>query len=246
MTFNKYEAVDPIKSDATIQEINTDDVLFNKLNKLQELKTQQKQPVTQIKQQTPQNFWGDINTEFVNNDGVSLYSNIEPIMKNDLYEQLLLSASDFSKSGKFFSHSRGWTDLGHNNYKKLCTSGPETFYREAGKKMGIDLDLKGLWWNTGHPRNATGTNITKKGFDEIWSGSADDVKEKKMQDNLHIGDIMLIYGNYKKTGKPSAHAMMWNGENWVSDTVQDHAWVYGEGRLGNRSAVIYRLNKNKI
>lgn len=151
-------------------------------------------------------------------------------------KSIIDKAVEASKKGTFYSHSRGETKLGNNNYKGLCTSGPETFYRAAG------IELKGLWWNTGSPKTATGTKITNAGFKKVWNGSADAVKNGEFEPKE--GDILLSYGKHKD-GSPTAHAQMWNGERWVSDTNQSSAWVYnkGGGRRGNDSAELYRLAK---
>ena len=158
-------------------------------------------------------------------------------------------AVEASKSGKFYSNtykreiyldeSKKGLDKGgvrtgqENQYKGLCTSGPGTWYEQA---TGIKI---GNWWNTGNPETATDTTITKKGFTEVWAGSAEDAKANKMNDVLQPGDVMVSYGR-KANGESSSHAQMWNGEKWLSDTIQNSTFVYKSGRMGNRSAVLYR------
>ena len=154
-------------------------------------------------------------------------------------------AVEASKAGKFYSDSRNkYIDLGKDNYKGLCTSGPATWYEEAG--LGhLNLHDPNVWWNTGNPKTATDTNITEKGFSEIWSGSAEDAKANRMNDVLQPGDVLVSYGYHKKDGSPSAHAQMWDGEHWLSDTIQNSTFVYGSGRMGDRSAVLYRYGNDK-
>ena len=143
---------------------------------------------------------------------------------------------DVAKLGKFYSTSlKKYLPLGENNYKQKCTSGPATFYKDA-----LGIELNGLWWDTGSPKTAKHTNITKQGFSEKWSGSGQDVKNGNWKGVVKPGDIMVLFANGKHG--PTAHAEMWDGQKWVSDTNQSKAWVYGNdnGRLGNRSAILYR------
>lgn len=158
--------------------------------------------------------------------------------------QLLPVGSDFAKKAAqiastattFDSDSRGKnTPLGKGEYKGLCTSGPKTYYNKAGLKIE-----SGDFWDTGSPKTAKNTKLTKKGFKEVWTGSADDAKSGKFKDVLQPGDIILNYGT-KRSGQNSAHAAIWDGNRWVSDTDQGTtAFVYPKGRLGDRSAVLLR------
>lgn len=133
-----------------------------------------------------------------------------------------------SKLGYFMDPSwKTKTTLGNNAYKKRCTSGPATFYHAAG------IELNGYWWKNkdgkavDYLHNPVGTNLDKVGFVKVWEGTADDARNNKAP--CQPGDIALSFG----TTPSHVHAQMWNGENYVSDTVQNKAWVFGneDGRF---------------
>ena len=148
------------------------------------------------------------------------------------------SAVEASRSGTLDSKKLGNNyKLGRDSYQGACTSGPATWYRRAG------IELDGHWWNDDVSK-ATKTNITDVGFNEVWSGSADDVKQNRMANVLQPGDIMVEFGYHGRDGSPSSHAQMWDGSHWMSDTIQSNPWVYGKGgRLGNRSEVREEMKK---
>lgn len=137
--------------------------------------------------------------------------------------------------GKFYSpDKKRYLELGNNKYKHLCTSGPASFYKDA-----LGIKLNGLWWDTGSPKTAHKTNITKAGFTEKWAGDGADVRNGNWKSAVRPGDIMVLFSSN------SAHAEMWDGTKWISDTNQNKAWCYGKdnGRFGKRSAILYRNDK---
>jgi hypothetical protein len=165
-------------------------------------------------------------------------------LKNNLTpEEELRKILTRSNSGTFDSSSRGKNvRLNKEDYKGLCTSGPQTFYNEAG------INLAGKWWNTGNPHSATGSNLSEAGFAPVWSGSrsesvtVEDLKSTLSGKNkkLQPGDIITIFGRYSNGGA-SSHAMMWNGKEIVSDTYQGNKiWVYPKDRLGSNSTIVWR------
>lgn len=126
-----------------------------------------------------------------------------------------------------------------DKYKSLCTSGPAAFYRRVGGP-----ELNGYWWDTGKPKTATSTRISERGFEEVWHGTRESANANEFGTPLP-GDIMVQFGT-KSSGENSAHAQMWNGEHWVSDTIQtNNTFVYSKGRMGDRSAILYRYTGNK-
>lgn len=142
----------------------------------------------------------------------------------------------------------GYIPLGKdlNGFMHKCTSGPATFYHDGTEQH---IQLNGNWWNTGSPKNATGTNLGRVGFQPIWNGTAaEGWSTESLLSNgvdLHDGDIMLNFG-INKSGNPSSHAAMYVNGNWISDTNQGHrAFVYRRGRLEDYSAQIWRYDKNK-
>lgn len=137
-------------------------------------------------------------------------------------QDIVSKAVSASKLGYFMDpHWTTKTQLGRNNYKSRCTSGPATFYHAAG------VELNGYWWKdkngnaVTYKQNPVGTNLDKAGFVKVWEGTADDARNNRIPHQP--GDIKLDYG----TTPNHVHAQMWNGENYVSDTVQDKAWVFG-------------------
>lgn len=137
-----------------------------------------------------------------------------------------------ANEGKFYSPGAGkYMSLGQDAYKHKCTSGPATFYKDS-----LGIKLNGLWWDTGSPKTAKKTNITKAGFSEKWSGDGNDVRNGNWKQVVRPGDIMVIFSSN------SGHAQMWDGTKWISDTNQSKAWCYGKdnGRAGKRSAILYR------
>lgn len=137
-------------------------------------------------------------------------------------------------TGKFYSTTRGWLLLGFDNYRSLCTAGPSTFYEAGGFNA-----LRGSWWNTGSPYTATSTRIGGTGLRKIWNGSLGQI-DSMGSGQLKPGDIGILFGKHKD-GSPSAHGMMWDGNHWVSDTIQSKGACYDSGRLGNQSAQIWRM-----
>jgi len=124
--------------------------------------------------------------------------------------------------------------LGHGDYDGLCTYGPGTFYGAAG------IPLNGNWWNTGSPYTATGTNIDKAGMVPVWNGTREQAERGDWKSVVQPTDVMVSFGT-KSSGAKSSHAQMWTGSDWVSDTYQDgNTFVYPKGRLGDKSAILYR------
>lgn len=194
--------------------------------------SQQWQPISQftspqsVYPQPPQTYTVQTNPTVQTSQQSAFSGNIPvPIQK------VLAKASE----GKFYSPGRGkYLELGNNKYKHLCTSGPASFYKDA-----LGIKLNGLWWDTGSPKTAHKTNITKAGFTEKWAGDGADVRNGNWKSAVRPGDIMVLFSSN------SAHAEMWDGTKWISDTNQNKAWCYGKdnGRFGKRSAILYRNDK---
>lgn len=173
------------------------------------------------------------------------------LSKTGLFYSNSSDSAGEGRKGPWSKHGHGYIPLTtHPKYQGKCTSGPATFYHDA---LGINLNSH--WWNTGKPYTATGTNIGQVGFKKVWWGDKEQGYNKQAVENtgfkLEKGDIMLNFvGGLKVSnshpGGKSAHAQMWNGEQWVSDTYQgDRSWPYGsgsKGRLGNESCQIWRLD----
>lgn len=120
-----------------------------------------------------------------------------------------------------------------------CTYGPSSFYQELG--------LQGSFWDTRNPTTAMATKLTEKGFDRVWQGNFNDVRNNSHLETLRPGDLMVTYGK-KGNGNDSAHIAMWNGDEWVSDFKQKGALVYNTERMGasGNSVEILRLNPSKV
>ena len=163
------------------------------------------------------------------------------------------------KKGPWSKNGHGYLELGTGKYKGKCTSGPATFYHDA-----LGINLNGHWWKGGRSYyDAVGTNIDKVGFRKVWWGTKEQGSTRQGVEatgfKLEKGDIMLnfVHNLPVSNSHPrvsgyengcSAHAQMWNGEQWVSDTYQgDRSWPYGKdskGKFGNESCQIWRFLPN--
>lgn len=159
------------------------------------------------------------------------------ITENPNQHDLISKAITRSKQGTY-QHNGETITLGTTSNGQ-CTYGPSTFYQELG--------LQGSFWNTRNPETATSTNLTNRGFDRVWQGNYNDVRNNTHLSALKPGDLMVTYG-VKNNGKNSAHVAMWNGDRWVSDFQQNGALVYNQERMGEsgNSVEILRLNPSKI
>ena len=118
--------------------------------------------------------------------------------------------------------------------KGACTSGPTTWYKNAG------INLK--WWVSAS--TATHTEPQKhfidNGFKLVWHGTRDQALKLKPS-QFAPGDISTLHG-YNLSGNASSHGAMWTGSDWRSDFIQNSIWVYGKnnGRDGDYSVCIWR------
>ena len=156
---------------------------------------------------------------------------------------LAIAASMQTQAGTY--DYKGTTrTLGTNDYDGKCTYGVATFYRRVGGP-----ELNGNWWNSDYT-TATATNIGRVGFEEVWHGTRESANANEFGTPLP-GDIMVQFGT-KSSGENSSHAQMWDGQHWVSDTIQardashtGNTFVYSRGRMGDRSAILYRYTGNQ-
>ena len=232
--FTKYKAVKPIKVKSTppskLQKgVDIYDYFWNNFipDQLKSQKLDIPEELT-IHEEENQNFI--FPEEILTENSI----NSDNLYNTNNYIDLAVARS---KSGQY-DHS-GTTVKMDGTSKGQCTYGPSTFFKE--------LNLQGSFWDTNKPETAMSTNLTEKGFDKVWEGDFNDIKNNSHTSTLKPGDLMITYG-IKGNGKNSSHIAMWNGENWVSDFVQEGALVYSRERKGDsgHSVEILRLNPSKI
>lgn len=200
-------------------------------------------------------------TRGITKDKIDKVFNLKKVNPSDVQSGDLSGVIEASQTGYFYSnssdangeggngpmskHGAGYIQLGKglNGFMHKCTSGPQTFYYDGS---GGKINLAGKWWDTGSPKTAKGTNIGSAGFVPVWNGTAEEGWSTdtivKSGFELKPGDIMLNFGT-SKSGNSSSHAQMWTGDEWISDTHQgNRSFVYKSGRLGDKSAQIWRYN----
>ena len=172
------------------------------------------------------------------------YSSESPIANSHI-----LSALQNASKG-FYNHNGEVIEITDKS-KGQCTYGPSTFYASLG--------LQGYFWkgsnsdNSNNPKTAVDTNLTKKGFEKVWTGSYDDVKQDESGFRTNIlkpGDLVITYGvKEKKDGSEenSSHIAMWTGKEFISDFKQKGMFVYNKERMGTDGSVqVLRLKNPQV
>lgn len=200
-------------------------------------------------------FKADVDDE---KDVVSEYINFYPSdynysfnysSKNPIVNTYIRSALQNASKG-VYNHNGEIIEITDKS-KGQCTWGPSTFYASLG--------LQGYFWkgsdsnSSNDPETAVDTNLTKKGFEKVWTGNYDDVKQDEtgFRNNvLKPGDLVITYGvKEKKDGSEenSSHVAMWTGKEFISDFKQKGMFVYNKERMGTDGSVqVLRLKNPQV
>ena len=117
---------------------------------------------------------------------------------------------------------------------KTCTEGPKTWYEEGFKQKGIKL-RPNAW-------NANGQFVRCRLSDYGFVCVAKFNSVQALNNfKAKPGDIATMFPS---TG--SQHMCMWDGRVWVSDFVQNNAWVYGSATIhpSKEKPKIWRFDDN--
>jgi hypothetical protein len=129
---------------------------------------------------------------------------------------------------------------------RKCTRGPETWYNAGG------VNIMHSWWKTDVLTTYNNTYLKSKGMIPVWHGTAQEfqslfnnkkiINDSNGKNIIRPGDIGTLY----TTQIGHQHGMMWTGDWWKSDFVQNNGWCYGGHPNGNGttySAVLWRHQK---
>lgn len=154
---------------------------------------------------------------------------------------LSLLTRDFSK---FAIHS----DISGDDYvltnksHHACTTGPKGWWNKylAETDEGRAAGIKPInFWN--RLDDSDSDLLHDEDWETVFHGYGADGNNYT---DLKPGDIAISFA-YDNNGKKTKHAAMWTGNDWRSDFIQKHAWVYGnpKGRNGDHSFIILRNKK---
>ena len=179
-----------------------------------------------------------------------------PLMKNVLKNVGSIKSSMYgsvARNPKQISDGpyKGEWKIQYNKYYGCCTAGPSTWYGRAYNGM-ISRDnwwkCSGTSYNIPYTYQKAKRCLENSGFIAVWHGTLQEIDAltkdiKNIGSNpigLRPGDIGTLYTGHER----HQHGMMWTGEDWRSDCVQEHANCYPKGsNQGAFAAVIWRHPK---